>query len=92
LNQESFLDAEGIVDTRKLVFGLSVLLILAGILLALFTPGGLLNKQDDLTNLMGSFGLSVQRTSPGPIIGYVLLGLGAVGVVVAYAMKPPPRS
>jgi hypothetical protein len=40
---------------------------------------------------IGWFSVQGENSSAGPIIGYVLLGLGAVGLVIAFAMKSPPK-
>jgi hypothetical protein len=81
------------MDTRKLVIGLAVVLAVIGLILALATPGGLLNRQDTATVDFGFGALSVtgQKSSPWPIVGYVLLGVGVIGTVVGIAMKPPPK-
>ena len=82
------------MDRRRLVLGLGVLLVVAGALLACFTPGGLFNSggQETVSTPIGSFSFQGEKkSSAGPIIGYVLLGVGAVGLVVAFAMKSPPQ-
>jgi len=80
------------MDKRKLVLGIGILLIIVGVLLALFTPGGILNRADNATVTTPFGTLTVreeQRSRAGPIIGYALLGIGGLGLVVAFAMKRP---
>ena len=81
------------MDKRKLAFGLAALLIVAGLLLALFTPGGLLNEGavETVQTPFGTFSKSEAKSSPWPIVGYVLLGLGGVTAVVGFALKPQPQ-
>jgi hypothetical protein len=83
------------MNLRRLVCGLSVLLLVTGALLACFTPGGLFNDggRETITTPIGSFSFQGEsRSSAGPIVGYVLCGMGAVGLVVAFAMKSPPST
>jgi hypothetical protein len=84
------------MDTRRLVLGLSVLLVVVGALLACFTPGGIFNRgvvtQSVDFPFVGSMTVRAEGvSSPWPIVGYVLMGLGGLGLVVAFAMKSPPR-
>ena len=82
------------MDKRRLVLGLGVLLLIAGALLACFTPGGIFNTggSEVLATPIGTFTVPAERKSSAwPVVGYVLLGVGALGLVVAFAMKPPPR-
>jgi hypothetical protein len=83
-------NGDGCMDRRRLVIGVAVLLLVVGGLLACFAPGGLLNKVNVTTvdTPLGSFSTSEAKSSPWPVVGYVLLGLGGVGAVVGYAMKP----
>ena len=76
------------IDTRRLVFGLSVVILVAGALLASFAPGGLFNQTQEVP-LLGTVPV---RPSPWSIIGYVLLVVSAAGFVLAFAMKPPPEA
>jgi hypothetical protein len=75
------------MDRRRLAFGLGFLLIVAGLLLAFFTPGGLFNRTM-IGTPFGSF--DIGESSPWPVVGYVLVGIGAVGLVIGFAMKKPP--
>jgi hypothetical protein len=81
------------MDKRRLVLGLSVLLLVAGLSLAAFTPGGFFNRVQTHSVEVPFFGTMTVRgegaTSPWPVVGYVLLGLGGLGLVLAFAMKPP---
>jgi hypothetical protein len=85
--------SEATMNTRKLFFGLAALLIVAGFLLALFTPGGLANSGvvQSVQTPFGSFSLSESRSSSWPIVGYVMIGLGGVAAVVGFALKSPPQ-
>jgi hypothetical protein len=85
--------SEAKMNTRKLAFGLAALLIVAGVLLALFTPGGLVNRGavQSLETPIGHFSMSVAESSPWPIVGYVLIGMGGVAGVVGFALKSPPE-
>jgi hypothetical protein len=80
------------MDMRRLLAGLGLALFLAGLVLACFTPGGWLNRgsTETVSSPLGSITVTVEKSSAGPVIGYVLLGLGAVALVGAFAMKPPP--
>jgi formylglycine-generating enzyme required for sulfatase activity len=84
------------MDSRRLVFGASVLLVVVGLLLASFTPGGWLNRGGGGTTIDLPFGSVTlpgqEKSSPWPLVGYVALGLGAVGLVAAFAMKSPRPS
>lgn len=83
------------MDKRRLVLGLAVLLMVVGGVLACFTPGGLFNSsyEKSLETPFGSVTVTGQKkSSEWPIVGYVLLGAGALGLVLAFAMKSPPRS
>jgi hypothetical protein len=85
------------MDKQKLVGGIAVLALIAGGLLTCFTPGGFLQAKPEERTVVDTPLVDVRVTSqeeqpglvsPGPIAGFVLLGLGAVGVVAALAMKP----
>jgi hypothetical protein len=81
------------MDKRKLIAGLAVLLLIAGVLVALFAPSGLLNPgvvKETIDTPIATF-THTARVAPDsnlPILGYVLAGVGGVGLVVAFAMKP----
>jgi hypothetical protein len=87
---------------ERLIQGLCVLLLVAGVGLLCLTTGGLLNKtlpQDCLRYQNNpNWGIIYARLSchkrahlalgnPGPVAGVTLVGLGALGLVVAYAKK-----
>jgi hypothetical protein len=83
------------MDKRRLVLGLGAVLLVTGALLAGFTPGGLFNAGGSATigTPLGPFTVpGAKKSSAGPVIGYVLMGVGALGLVAAFAMKPPPRA
>src|SRR5262249_37168925 len=86
----------GIMDTKKLILGLSTLAVVAGLILVCFAPGGFLNRPQNQAvaldmPMLGEVKLETNGPglgSPGPVTGFILLGAGAVGFVVAWAMKP----
>jgi hypothetical protein len=83
------------MDRRRLVLGLGVLLLVVGTLLAGFTPGGLFNAggSETIGTPIGTFTVpGAKKSSAGPVVGYPLMGAGALGLVAAFAMKPPPKS
>jgi hypothetical protein len=86
------------MDLRKLVLGLSALAIVSGLLLVCFAPGGWFNKGQTekaaLKTPVGSFEITAQeaKSSDWPTVGYVLLGIGGVGVVAFLSMKPSRSS
>ena len=83
------------MDLRKLVLGLTALAIVAGLLLVCFAPGGWFNKGHTETAAVktpvGSLEFTAHeaKTSGWPTVGYVLLGIGGVGVVALISMKSP---
>ncbi|MFC1706417.1 hypothetical protein ACFL59_06270 [Planctomycetota bacterium] len=81
------------MDKRRLIFGLALLLLIAGVVLACFAPGGFFNTSGAQTigTPLGSFSMpGAKKASAGPIVGYALLGLGGIGLVVAFAMTKGP--
>jgi hypothetical protein len=80
------------MDKRRLIFGSALLLIAIGLLLAAVTPGGWFNRDIASASIqLGSVsiqGFEERKSSPWPTTGYVLMGVGGLGMVVAYAMKP----
>jgi hypothetical protein len=92
------------MSERKLVLSLAALLIIGGVLLALFSPGGFLNNPVPFGSLnapvVDGDGDPVfdpaQRppteSTVGPIMGYTALGLGALSIVVGLAMTPRPKT
>jgi hypothetical protein len=81
------------MDLRKLVLGLTALAILAGLLLVCFAPGGWFNRgrteKSSVKTPVGSLEITTQeaQSSVWPTVGYVLLGIGAAGVVASISMK-----
>lgn len=82
------------MDTRKLLWGVAALSLMAGLLLASLAPGGWFNKAETgAAAVRTPFGdvrveATETKSSPWPTVGYALLALGGVAVVVAYAMRP----
>ena len=85
------------MDVRKLVFGLSGVALIAGLLLVCFSPGGWFNKakteRAEVKTPIGSLEFSTQesKSSNWPTVGYVLLGAGAIGAVAFVSMKSSQR-
>jgi hypothetical protein len=79
------------MDKKRLLLGFAILFLLAGALLVCLAPGGLLHKTSaSQGNIMGFEILgepAVHLGMPGPIAGFVLLGIGAVGLVFRFALK-----
>jgi hypothetical protein len=82
------------MDLRKMVLGLTTLAIVAGLLLVCFAPGGWFNKGQTekaaFKTPVGSIEITAQeaKSSVWPTVGYVLLGIGGVGVVAYLSMNP----
>ncbi|HWP59105.1 MAG TPA: hypothetical protein VNL14_14525 [Candidatus Acidoferrales bacterium] len=85
------------MDLRRLVLGLTAVALLAGLLLASFAPGGWFNKGEiekaAVKTPVGSLEITTEqsKTSAWPTVGYVLLGLGAIGVVTFLSMGSASR-
>jgi hypothetical protein len=81
------------MDKRRLIGGLSIVVLVVGLLLVGFSPGGLFNSgavTESVTTPFGSFSRSLgDRSSSWPIVGYVLSCAAAAGLVVAIALQPP---
>jgi hypothetical protein len=90
------------IDLTRLGQALAVLCLGAGLFLLCLTPGGFLNKTlpEDCRKYrdLPAYGVISRRLSceerayvelgnAGPVAGFVLIGLGALGLVVAYAKK-----
>jgi len=81
------------LNIRKLIGGISLLFLIAGMLLICFIHGGILNRID-----LG-WGPIVTLDRPGHIVGFILLSLGAIGFVLLYSLektspplhREPPR-
>jgi hypothetical protein len=65
------------MNIRRLIGGLSFLALLVGALLLCFIPGGLVNTTLGMIHL----------NQAGHIFGFILLGLGAVGLVVLWSLE-----
>ena len=79
------------MNRRRFVFGLAVVAIVAGALLACFSPGGLYNQARPMTfsTPFGSIPVGrMEKTSPFTVMGYSLLALGGIGGAVAFSLKP----
>lgn len=81
------------MDKKRLVIGLSVLLMIGGLVLIGFAPGGFFNPVAstivDMPWLTVEGKREVKLGMPGPVAGFVLLGVGALGVVIGLALKNP---
>lgn len=81
------------MDLRKLVLGLTALALVVGLLLVCFAPGGWFNRGETekaaVKTPLGSFEITAHesKSSVWPTVGYVLLGIGAVGAVAFISMK-----
>lgn len=82
------------MSNKRLIPGFCAILAIVGLILICFSPGGFFNTQGgrgtiDVPGVQIT--LEADRgpelTRPGPVIGFVLLGAGIVGLVVATAMK-----
>ncbi|MCI0456402.1 MAG: hypothetical protein L0Z62_05420 [Gemmataceae bacterium] len=71
------------MNIRRLIGGLSFLFFLVGALLVCFIPGGFLNPHPFLLSWMEGVSLN----QPWHIVGFVFLGVGAVGFVVLYSLE-----
>jgi len=86
------------MDLRKLVLGLTALAIIGGLLLVCFAPGGWFNRgqteKAEVKTPVGSVEITAHETksSVWPTVGYVLLGIGGVGVVALISIKSPHSS
>lgn len=82
------------MDVRKLMLGLTGLCLVVGLLLVCFSPGGFFNRgrteRAEVKTPLGSLEFSTResKSSNWPTVGYVLLGIGAVGAVAYVSMKP----
>ena len=79
------------MDWKRLITGLALLTLLTGVLLVCFTTGGLLNRFRGFQSIDDLTGHGIYLGFPGPVIGFVLMGIGAVGLVVVFSIKKPPR-
>ena len=85
------------MDVRKLVFDLTGVALIAGLLLVCFSPGGWFNKakteRAEVKTPVGSLEFSTQesKSSNWPTVGYVLLGAGVLGAVASVSLKSSQR-
>ncbi len=70
------------MDKKRLILGLSVLLLIGGVWLSCFAQGGLFNRTQAFP-IIGELPVETRW----PKVGYVLLALGGFGLVLNYAMK-----
>ncbi len=73
------------MNIRRLIGGLSFLFFLVGALLVCFIPGGFLNPIP--VGAVGDWMAGVWLNRPWHIVGFVFLGVGAVGFVVLYSLE-----
>jgi hypothetical protein len=79
------------MDMRKLGFGLGAILLVLGLLLACFAPGGFFNSAttDIVSTPLGKISVTQEKkASVWTTVGYVMLGVGTITLVLAYAMGP----
>jgi len=83
------------MDVKRLILGVSGLVLLFGFLLLGLTPGGVFNKIVP-SEYMGPYSsiikyyperAHIDLAQPGPTIGLILIGAGAVGLIYVYASK-----
>jgi hypothetical protein len=85
------------MDVKRLMVGVSALVLLIGFLLFGFTAGGVFNKivptswkypnsplSGTVHHLEGAY---MDLARPGPATGLILIGVGAVGLIYVYASK-----
>ena len=82
------------MSNQRLILGVCTILIAFGLLLICFAPGGFLNTEggEGKIDVPGvQITLEAKRgpelSRPGPVAGFVLLGVGAVGLALAMAMQ-----
>lgn len=70
------------INFRRLLAGLSFLFILLGTLLICFVYGGILNQRHGFAGTR-----FIDLGEPGHIIGFISLGIGAVGFVILFSLE-----
>ena len=82
------------MDAKKLILGVSVLLVVVGFLLLGLSHGGLFNKVIPYTfrdyprpPIYHPEGAYVDLSQTGPLIGLVCVVVGGVGAIYAFARK-----
>ena len=70
------------MNKTTLILGLAVLVVVAGVALICFAPGGLLGDRfETFETPYGSFAVSREnRPNFGPFIGCLFIGLGCIGL------------
>ncbi len=71
------------LNYRRLLAGLSLLFIVTGLLLLCFIHGGLVNQRFDF--MSGRRFIALDHA--GHIIGFICLGIGAVGFVFLFSLE-----
>ena len=71
------------LNLRRLLTGFSILFLLAGVLLLCFIPGGFLNQR--WQPFTGEHFVTLNE--PGHVVGFICLGLGAVGFVFLFSLE-----
>jgi hypothetical protein len=82
------------MDVKRLIQGVSGLVLLFGFLLLGLTSGGVFNKIVPSEYMEGIRSIRyyperayIDLAQPGPTIGLILIGAGAVGLIYVYASK-----
>jgi hypothetical protein len=69
-------------NVRRFLAGISLLLLLIGVLLLLFIPGGLARPIPGLP-----YAASVRLDAPGHIIGFILIGAALLGFILLWSFE-----
>jgi hypothetical protein len=78
------------MNIRRLIGSLSFLFFLIGALLVCLVPGGVFNPWPvGYWHSAAGHWPGITLDQPGHIIGFVLLGIGAVGFVVLFSLNKP---
>ncbi len=86
------------MDVKRLLVGISSLALLFGFLLISFAEGGVFNKIVPISYkkyvsgpVYHPEGAYIDLAQPGPTIGLILIGVGAIGLIYVYASKSGER-